>query len=175
MPNQLRFLGLAAPPNSADDTDEALNEIIRSLDALDPQRARFFASFAYVLARVAGADLRVDEREVESMQRVLIEVAGIPTDEARLAAEIARKQMDQLEASHNYLVTREFARMSDDTEKIQLLECLFTIAAADGTISGDESSEVLSIAEEIGLSRKDALAIRSQFRDRLSEFQNRRG
>ena len=49
------------------------------------------------------------------------------------------------------------------------------MAAADGVITGDETNEVASIAEEIGLSRADATALRSRFRDKLAEFQKLKG
>jgi hypothetical protein len=42
-------------------------------------------------------------------------------------------------------------------------------------ITGDESNEVVSIAEEIGLSRADAVALRSRFRDKLAEFRKLQG
>jgi uncharacterized tellurite resistance protein B-like protein len=102
-------------------------------------------------------------------------LTGIAEPEARLAIEIARARMEDLEASHNYLITREFGKLSETAEKIQLLECLYAVAAADGVITGDESNEVASIAEEIGLSRADAIALRSRFRDKLAEFRQLRG
>ncbi len=46
------------------------------------------------------------------------------------------------------------------------------MAAADGSITGDESNEILQIADELGFTRPEAIALRSQFRDKLSEFQN---
>jgi uncharacterized tellurite resistance protein B-like protein len=177
MPNLLRFLGIPRQSGSdpGEQADEALHPIASALDALDPDRARFFAAFAYVLARVAGADLQMDRSETDSMAETLAKLTGIPEDEARLVVEIACSRMDDLEASHNYLVTREFGRLSDTREKIQLLECLYAVAAADGVITGDETNEVASIAEEIGLSRADATALRSRFRDKLAEFRKLKG
>ena len=175
MPNLLRFLGMAERPGPAEPADEALHPIASALDGLDPERARFFAAFAYVLARVAGADLRLEATETDAMVDTLAALAGLDPDEARLVVDIACASMDDLEASHNYLVTREFGRLSSTPEKIQLLKCLYTVAAADGIITGDESNEVASIAEEIGLSRADATALRSGFRDKLAEFRKLRG
>lgn len=175
MPNLLRFLGMAEKPGPGEQADEALHPIASALDGLDPERARFFAAFAYVLARVAGADLRMETSETDAMVDTLGELAGLGPDEARLVVEIACARMDDLEATHNYLVTREFGRLSNSREKIQLLECLYTVAAADGVITGDESNDVASIAEEIGLSRADAIALRSRFRDKLAEFRKLRG
>jgi len=177
MPNLLRFLGIRgrSGPDHGKQADEALDPITLALDALDPDRARFFAAFAYVLARVAGADLKMDASESDSMAETLAQLTGISTDDAGLVAEIACSRMDDFEATHNYLVTREFGRLSDTAEKIQLLECLYAVAAADGVITGDETNEVASIAEEIGLSRADATALRSRFRDKLAEFQKLKG
>jgi uncharacterized tellurite resistance protein B-like protein len=177
MPNLLRFLGIsrADAPNRSQQADEALDPIVEALEGLEPGRARFFAAFAYVLARVAGADLVIEPSETESMVETLSELTGIAEPEARLAIEIARARMEDLEASHNYLITREFGKLSETAEKIQLLECLYAVAAADGVITGDESNEVASIAEEIGLSRADAIALRSRFRDKLAEFRQLRG
>jgi hypothetical protein len=52
-----------------------------------------------------------------------------------------------------------------------LLRCLYTVAAADGIITGDEALEITNVAEEIGLERADVLALRSEFKDKLAEFQ----
>ena len=177
MPNLLRFLGISrrSAPDKSQQADEALHPIVATLDGLDPDRARFFAAFAYVLARVAGADLQMESSETESMAATLAELTGISEGDARLVVDIACSRMDDLEATHNYLVTREFGRLSTPQEKIQLLECLYTVAASDGVITGDESNEVVSIAEEIGLSRADAVALRSRFRDKLAEFRKLQG
>jgi hypothetical protein len=53
---------LTAEERSHGDT-ETVRRIVRELDQLDPSRARFLAAFAYVLSRVAGADLKVSETE----------------------------------------------------------------------------------------------------------------
>lgn len=167
----LRFLGLDEPsPRGAAEGGQATRRIAEQLAELEPERARFFAAFAYVLARVAGADLRIEDCELEQMQRSLVRVAGIDEDEAALVAEIASVQADELGASDDYLVTREFRRISTREDRIRLLECLFTVAAADDVITGDESGEIMKVAQELGLARDEALAVRAGFRDKLAEF-----
>ena len=49
-----------SPPSDQGDT-ETVVRIVRELDKLEPQRARFLAAFAYVLSRVAGADDRISD------------------------------------------------------------------------------------------------------------------
>jgi uncharacterized tellurite resistance protein B-like protein len=137
---------------------------------LEPDQAQFYAAFAYLLARVAGADLRIDDGERAEMERVLVQVAGIAAGEAELVIRIAGTQMDELGATHNYLVTRRFGQIGSEADKIRLLECLCAVAAADDTITGEESAEIISIAQELGLGRAQALAVRSQWKDKLAEF-----
>ena len=92
------------------------------------------------------------------------------TIEAALAVEIASTAMEDLGGSYNFLVAREFGDNSSTEERLALLRCLYTVAAADGLITGDESAEISSIGEEIGLARGDVVALRGEFKDKLAEF-----
>jgi tellurite resistance protein len=68
-------------------------------------------------------------------------------------------------------VTREFRRGATKEERARLLECAYAVAAADGSISSVENVECGRIAEELGFTREEALAMRSAFRDKLSVLQ----
>lgn len=166
----LRILGIEDAKEEESAESEALEAIAEALESLPPERARFYAAFAYLLARVAGADLKVEDGEVEEMQRILIEGAGIPAEEAQIVIQIAGSQVDDLGATHNYLVTRHFRQIGSEADKLRLLDCLFAVAAADDVITGQESNEIISIAQELGLGRAHALEARARFRDKLAEF-----
>lgn len=172
----LRWLGIgderdAAP--SAGDT-KSVREISARLERLDPQLARYLAAFAYVLARGAGADLSVTDAEADEMRRIVSDLANLAPDEAELVVEIARSQVRLLGGTENYVVTREFKNLATRVQRAQLLECLFAVAAADGTVAPAESAEIIAIAEELGFTRAEANAVRAKFRERLSEFQSKR-
>lgn len=170
MSRLLRFLGIGERAEPQNPAVEILDGIAQQLDELEPERAGFFAAFAYLLARVAGADLRVQDEEISSMERALQQTAGISAEEARIALEISRVQMTELGGTHNFLVARAFRERSEPAERLSLLRCLYTVAAADGVITGDEAAEITNIAEEIGLNRTDVTALRSEFKDKLAEF-----
>jgi uncharacterized tellurite resistance protein B-like protein len=150
---------------------ETVRRIAARLERLEPDRARQLAAFAYVLARVANADLRITETETDEMQRLVRERAGLSAEEAALAVEIAKSQARLLGGTENYVVTREFRELSTREERVKLLECLYAVAAADGTIDGAESAEIAKIADELGFLREEANALRAPWRDKLSEFQ----
>jgi uncharacterized tellurite resistance protein B-like protein len=150
---------------------ETVRRIAARLERLPAERARQLAAFAYVLARVANADLRITDTETDEMHRLVRERAGLSDEEAALAVEIAKSQARLLGGTENYVVTREFRELSTREERVKLLECLYAVAAADGTIDAAESVEIAKIAEELGFLREEANALRAPWRDKLSEFQ----
>jgi uncharacterized tellurite resistance protein B-like protein len=172
-----RLLGLdpqEAPTSSRAESQsetESVRRIAARLEQLEPPRARYLAAFAYVLARVANADLQVDKTEITEMERAVGTLARLEPEQTRWVVEIARSQAQSLGGTENYLVTREFRSSSTREQRAQLVECLFAVAAADGSISGGESAEVLAIAEELGFTRPEALGMRARWRDHLSELQ----
>jgi uncharacterized tellurite resistance protein B-like protein len=162
----------SAEPRLSDDTrtTEAVRSIAARLAGLEPQLARRLAAFAYVLGRVARADLSVDASEADEMRRRVAGLAQLGDDEAALAVELALARAEDHAASDDYLVTREYNELASRGQRAQLVECLFAVAAADGSISSAESNEALAIAQELGFSRPEALGMRSAWRDHLAEL-----
>lgn len=157
---------------SAEGETETVRRIAARLERLAPDRARHLAAFAYVLARVANADLRITETETDRMLELVRAHAGLSEEEAALAVEIAKSQARLLGGTENYVVTREFREVSTREERVRLLECLYAVAAADGSIDGAESTEVMKIAEELGFLREEANALRAPWRDKLSALRD---
>ena len=109
--------------------------IVKELESLDESTAYFLASFAYVLARVAAADLDVDPAEEEAMYRILLESTELDAEHARLVTQIAREQAAEEGGTENYLATREFREHSSREQQVRLLRALLQVAAADGHVS----------------------------------------
>jgi len=173
----LRFLGLGG--GGKEDSSQRQSEtatvrkIAARLERLDSETAKYLASFAYVLARVAHADLSIDSEETAAMERIVSQLTDLAPEETSLVVEIAKSQARLLGGTENYVVTREFRKISTREQRGKLLECLYAVAAADGSITGPESNEIVAIAEELGFTRPEAIALRSAYREKLSEFQSR--
>ena len=175
----LRFLGLGGssqpagrPPEPESGDTDTVRRISAQLERLDPATAKYLAAFAYVLARVAHADLSIDSDETSAMERIVSQLTDLAPEEASLVVEIAKSQARLLGGTENYVVTREFRTISTREQRGKLLECLYAVAAADGSITGPESNEIVAIAEELGFTRPEANALRGEYRDKLSEFQS---
>ncbi len=136
----LRFLGVRETETREPGDTATVRRIAAELERLDPETAKFLASFAYVLARVAHADLSIDESETAEMERSVRALASLSEAETALVVEIAKSQARLLGGTENYRVTREFRNASTREQRGQLLQCIYAVAAADGTISPTEST-----------------------------------
>jgi len=169
----LRFLGIGGESKDEKGDTATVRRIAAQLERLEPDKAKFVAAFAYVLARIANADLEIDESETTEMQRCLRALSDLSDSEAALAVEIAKSQSRLLGGTENYVVTREFRAISTRQQRVAMLQCLYAVAAADGTITTDESAEIVTIAEELGFTRMEANSLRAQYRDKIAEFRSR--
>jgi len=167
----LRFLGITGSEDDERGESEAVQRIAARLDRLPPDESRYLAAFAYVLARIAQADLEIDAAETTEMHRIARELTGLSEAEATLVVEIAQNQARSRGGTQNYVVTREFRRISTRAQRGKLLQCLYAVAASDGVISIEESAEIVRIGEELGFTRAEVNSLRGAYRDKLAEFQ----
>lgn len=163
-----RLLGLDEQVRAEVRDAETVRRIADELDALPRERARYVAAFAYVLARLAHADLEISQAELRTMERLVQEAAELPPAHAALVVQIARSQALEFGGTEHYLVTRQFRDLSTREQRLALLECLFGVASADDHITSAESDEITRIASELGLTRQDVLAMRAAYRQHLA-------
>jgi len=145
---------------------ETVRRIVKRLQSLDPDRARYLAAFAYVLGRVAHADLDVSEAETLQMERILQRLGGLPEDQAVLVVEIAKSQNRLFGGTEGYLVTRELKQITSLEQRLEILDCLFEVSAADDSISAVEENLVRQVASELGLSLQDYVTARAAWSDK---------
>ncbi len=168
------FFSQKQPARRASGDTETVRKITEALDALDPGRARYLAAFAYVLSRIARADLKITTEETRAMERLVMQHGGLPEEQAILVVQIAKHQNLLFGGTENFLVTREFNKISTQEQKLALLDCLFSVAAAADMISVAEDEEIRAVARELGLSHQDFIAIRSRYRDHLAVLRDSR-
>jgi uncharacterized tellurite resistance protein B-like protein len=172
-----RFLGGAGVPGDSvearvDGNDtETVRRIARQLEALPIERARFLASFAYILTRAAAADLEISTVESETIEKLVAEHGNLPEAQATLVAQIARHQSLLYGGTEDYLVTRQFKDLSTDADRLALLRCCYLVGAADDTITSEESDTLQEIARELDIDRPAINAIRTEFAPKLAAFQ----
>lgn len=163
----LRFLGLDSKTSTSADS-QTVRRIIASLDAMEPQRARWIAAFAFLLCRVARSELVISDEESAAMERILRERGGLTEEQAVIVLQIAKSQAALFGGTENFLVAREFNQLATREQKLALLDCLFAVSAADESISTAEDSEIVRICAELRLPREEVVEARGRYRQHLA-------
>ncbi len=157
---------VAERPVVEETSSTAVRDISQRLSDLDPDRARWVAAFAMVLARAARADLDISGEELTEMRKIVEEIGGLPEDQAALVAEMAAHRNELMGVTEDYLATREFRRVAADGDAERLLHCLFAVTAADDSISLVEEEEVRQVAHELGVDHSEFTSIRATYREK---------
>ena len=171
----LDLFGLKGRPEpvvsqSASDT---IRKITEQLEEMDPDRAKYIASFAYLLGRVAHSDLSISEHETREMERIVERVAGLPEEQAILVVQIAKAQHALFGSTENFAVTQEFNRLASRAQKLALLGCLFAVSSSDRSISTIEDNEIRKVSRELRLDHSDFIAARSAYKEYLEVLKKR--
>ena len=133
---------------------ETVKRIITELESLEPTWARFLAAFAYVLNRVAHADSKISQSETTAIREIVRRWGHLSEKQARLVVEIAQNQAQLFGGTENYLVTRELRETSTTEQQLEVLNCIFAVATADGKISATEETQIGQIAKELGITQR---------------------
>ena len=175
----LKFLGFAdddsqpGAPIDEDDTD-TVRRIAFELEALPEERARYLASFAYILGRVAHADSHVSEEETEKMHEIVRELGHLPEAQAVLVVEIAKNEVRLFGGTENFLVSRHFKEMTTPEERTELLDCVFAVSAADESVTALEEGEARRISMELGMTHDEFIAARATYLEHIEALKSLR-
>jgi uncharacterized tellurite resistance protein B-like protein len=166
--------GAATPPPApgpAVRDSESIRRISAELEALPLEQRRYVAGFAYVLARVAHADLTVSDVELAYMETAVVQVGHLSQAQAVLVVEMARNMNELYGATDDYVVTREFAQTASREQREDLLRTAFAVGAADDSITAAEVAELNEVGKELGFRSDEVDDLRNEFRDQLAAIQ----
>ena len=171
----LEFLGLAgAAGDNASPEADAIRHIVGELEALPDDRARHLATFAWVLGRAAHADSHVSEHETRKMEEIVRVLGHLSEAQAVLVVEMAKHQVRLFGGTQNYVVTRQFRELSTPEQRIELLECVFAVSAADESITVVEEGEARKISTELGLDHAEFVRARAAYVEHLEALKTLR-
>jgi len=148
-----------------------VREIVAQLASMPPDQARFLAGFAYILGRTAQADLRITEDETREMEQIVVTHGHIPEAQAIIVVQIARTRAELFGGTEDYLVTREFRKVSTNEQRLDVLRCCFLVGSVDDSITAEESSTLTEIADELAVDQAAVRALRAEFAESFSALQ----
>jgi uncharacterized tellurite resistance protein B-like protein len=114
-----------------------------------------------LLAQVANVDRVITETEFNRMVEALQLYWEVDEPTAVFISEVATAEVTA--ALDYYRITREFFALTTEAERVQFLDLLFAIAAADGGVSPQESENIRRISVSLNLAQRQFIAARAKF------------
>jgi uncharacterized tellurite resistance protein B-like protein len=113
-----------------------------------------------LLVHVASADGKIDLAEQRKLQRIIRERFGL--DAAGAARLTAAAEQSDREAIDFYHFTSVLKRTLNDTGRLKIVEMLWEIAFADGTVDELEDNTIWRIAELLGITGRERVQLRQK-------------
>jgi uncharacterized tellurite resistance protein B-like protein len=146
-----------------------LEQLVRaSLPNADGQSVALVGAIAGLLANVAYADRAYREEEQLAVDDALRRVHGLEADLVSAIANLLRSRIDELAAEQLHECTRVLVELTERSARLELLDVLMDLAAADLVLSMEETNLLRRIAKLMGLSDRDYLTSQERHRARLS-------
>jgi len=106
-----------------------------------------------MMAQVARVNPDVTDAEVATMADALQTHWHLAPEQAAFVAEVAVSETASL--FDRYRLARQFANACDYQERVEFLDVLFAVAAADGEATYEEIEEIRAIAQSLKLTHQD--------------------
>ena len=140
-----------ADSSAVSDFTSAVRRALSRLDELDRETAGYLKILAFILHRVAMADNKVSNEEVNRMEQILVEHASLSQPEAMLTVEIAKHCGQIADCGCTYEASRALRSRLDEEGGLRIRRFLDLVAEADGRVRRCERAQIRQIASELGL------------------------
>ncbi len=144
---------------------EAIRHFIRDL-TLEPQQDRAFGAFDYraaavaLLVHIARADGANDITEQQKLREIISKRFGL--DPAATESLIQHGEQGEKEAIDFYQFTSILNRALDEEGRRKIIDALWDMALADGTVHEFEENTIWRVAELLGIGTRDRVLARQE-------------
>ncbi|MCI0467926.1 MAG: TerB family tellurite resistance protein [Beijerinckiaceae bacterium] len=150
----------------------ALKRFVEDVSGTEPSSRGFSESdyrlaAAALLVHVANVDGTTAAAERRRLQQIIEERFGLDAAEAAELAAMA-EQSDR-DAVDFYRFTSVLKRALDDGERLKIVEMLWDIAFADGTVHEFEDNAIWRIAELLSIPSRDRVMLRQKVAARTQQ------
>lgn len=149
---------------------DSVRTLVAQLSSMPPARARYIAAFAYLLGRAANATNGMSDAERAAILEIA-QAGGLEPATAPLIVDLAAGLAGEFGGTEDFVVTREFKALADETQRLVILRACFAVMAANGSISAEENAAVNQIAAELDIDQATLNSIRGDYHDQLSSVQ----
>ncbi len=148
---------------------ERLHEVVRAeLGSADDDTVAVVTAIAGLLGAVAYADREYSDAEEARVRAELGRVAGMSQGGVDAICAALRRHIVEVSTVQTPRYARALVELADRELKLQVLEVLVEVAAADGTLELAETNLLRQLATSLGLTQADYNQLQAKHRERLS-------
>jgi uncharacterized tellurite resistance protein B-like protein len=157
---------------AADDPEgHALYEAVRGeLSGADAETVRIVTAVAGLLGGVAYADREYSSTEEHTVRRELERVHGLSPVGIDAIVTAVREHIVDISTVQSTRYSRTLRELGDRDLRVEVLEMLVEVAAADGALSNEEVTLLRNTAQALGLDQADYNAAQAKHRDKLQSL-----
>lgn len=121
---------------------------------------------------MAHADSNYDDAEEKVLRQTLSRIDGLDESGVSAIAQVLRSHTVQITSAEASSYARELLDLCDDDFRLQLLDVLVDLAAADEVITVAETNMLRDAARALGLPQKAYNTAQARHRDKLGVLQD---
>ena len=149
-----------------------LQRVVRErMPEADEETRRLVTAIAGLLACSAFADHLMTAEEEQAVQAELGRIHGLTPAAVDAIADVVKQEAKHLAGLGDQLFAREVRELCEREQRIEVLDAVLEIAAADGKITLDETNYLRRLATKLGLSQNEYVALQERHRDKLTVLQ----
>lgn len=149
-------------------TDELRRLVEAAMPGADAQSAGIVGAVAGLCAIVAFADREYSPSERSAVRELLGKVHGLPSHAVEGVCALLDARIAELAHESIQTCTRVLYEQTERQARLEVLDMLMDLAAADEVVSTDETNMLRRIANGLGLSENEYLSSQARYRERLS-------
>ena len=149
-------------------SDELRVLVAEAMPGADAQAAAVVGAVAGLCAVVAYADRAYTPAEQIAVRELLARVHGLPDNASAGICALLEKHIVELAHESIQTFTRVLYECTEKRARLEVLDVLVDLAAADEVLSTEETNLLRRIAGSLGLSDQDYVASQTRHRERLS-------
>jgi len=134
----------------------------------DEATVSLVGAVAGLLAQVAHADLQLEATEVDAIRTQLGRVGGLSPAGVRAIVDLVTGHAGELSQEGIHPYARVLAERGTREMRLEVLDVLMDVAAADGTVSMEETNLLRRVTTAMHLEDTDYLTAQARYRERLS-------
>jgi uncharacterized tellurite resistance protein B-like protein len=148
---------------------DRLDAVIRAqLPDADDDALRLTTAIAGLLASVAYADRKYTAEEQAQVREALSRVPGLDAAAVETICATLQQHIVRIGVGNTQTYTRDLRDLAERDARLEVLDVLVDLAAADGELVLAETDLLRRTASALGLSPDDYLASQQRHRERLA-------